>query len=293
MIFVLCLMIFACCISSNFYEWTRTQQTKSIASSQDTISLPIIMYHSVLKNRQSKYTIHPDELERDIIKYKEMGYTPVLLREVADWVNNGTQLPEKPMIITFDDGHYNNLHYALPILQKHNAKAVINVITSYSRFATDSPANANNPNFSYLTFDNIRTLHESGIIEIGNHTHSMHKFKPRYGITKLGNETLDEYKTALRTDIEKANTFLTENSNIPRPITFAYPFGKHTKSASQIIQELGFQAMLTCNEGISQIRRGDQTSLHSLKRYNRNGKARHEDFIKKVFGDTETQTPKQ
>ena len=239
------------------------------------------MYHSVLKSRSSKYTIRPDDLERDIIKYKEMGYTPVTLREVADWVNRKGKLPAKPMVITFDDEHYNNLYYALPILKKHNMKAVINIVTSFSRFSSEGESD--NPNYSYLSWNNIRELHNSGLIEIGNHTHAMHKFKPRYGIAQVSNETVDEYKNAIREDLEKANTFLTESAGVPRPITFAYPFGKYTKEGREVLKELGFEAILTCNEGISQIRRGDPESLLTLKRYNRSGRVSHESFMKKVF----------
>jgi len=264
-------------------ESGRSNPYTNAEVTSESLPLPIVMYHSVLKSKKGKYTIHPSELERDIIKYKEMGYTPVLLREVADWVNRKGTLPAKPMVITFDDGHYNNLYYALPILKKHNTKAVINVVTSFSRFSTETPGEAGNPNFSSLTWDNIRELHESGLIEIGNHTHAMHKFKPRYGIAQVSSETVDEYKKAIRDDLEKANNLLTQSAGVPRPITFAYPFGKYTDEGREVLKELGFQAILTCNEGISQIRRGVPESLHYLKRYNRSGNVSHEGFIGKVF----------
>jgi len=277
-IFVLVVVILSCSVIPNV-----TYSQAFASNSAEELPLPIVMYHSVLKSRKGKYTIHPDELERDIIRFKEMGYTPVTLREVANWVNRKGKLPAKPMVITFDDGHYNNLYYALPILKKHNAKAVINIVTSFSRYSSDTPVDANNPNYSYLTWDNIKELHDSGLIEIGNHTHAMHKFKPRYGIAQVSNETVDEYKNAVKSDLEKANDFLTQNAKIPRPITFAYPFGKYTNEGREVLKELGFEAILTCNEGISTIRRGDPASLYTLKRFNRSGNASHESFIKKVF----------
>ena len=252
-------------------------------SETDTIDLPIVMYHSVLKTRQAKYAVSPTQLENDIIAYKKLGYTPVTLREVADWVDGSGVLPEKPMVITFDDGHYNNLHYALPILKKHNCKAVINVVTSFSKFSSDTLGEDNKPAYSYLTWDNLRELYESGLIEIGNHTHQMHQFKPRYGIAKVSTETIDEYCENLKTDIERANELITAAS-VPRPITFAYPFGKYTKEGRQVLDELGFRALLTCTEGTSQIKRGDPESIKTLKRYNRSGNTTTEAFVKKVFG---------
>jgi len=256
------------------------------AATAEELPLPIVMYHSVLKSKQGKYTIHPNELERDIERYIEMGYTPVTLREVADWVDGkkGCTLPERPMIITFDDGHHNNLFYALPILKKHNAKAVINIVTSFSKFSTETPGEADNPAYSYLTWNNIRELHASGLVEIGNHTHAMHKFRPRYGIAQVSGETAEAYRESIRADLETANRYLTENAGVPRPVTFAYPFGRYTREGREVLQELGFKAILTCNEGISRIRRGDSSSLLELKRYNRSGNVSHERFIEKVFG---------
>ena len=253
-------------------------------SNIDRIDLPIVMYHSILKSRQSKYAIHPEDLERDIIAFLELGYTPVLLREVTNWVDGKGELPEKPMIITFDDGHYNNMHYALPILKKHSSKAVINIVTSFSKFSSENPKDANNPAYSYLTWDNIRELHESGHFEIGNHTHQMHQFKPRYGIAKVAAETIDEYKENLKTDIQRANDLITACS-VPRPTTFAYPFGKYTTEGRAVLDELGFRALLTCTEGTSKIKRGDPESLKTLKRYNRSGNTTTDAFIKKVFNN--------
>ena len=265
-------------------------------SKSEEIELPIVMYHSVLKSKKGKYTIHPDELERDIVRYIEMGYTPVTLRAVADWVGGdaggagvtgvggGADLPEKPMVITFDDGHYNNLYYALPILKKHGCPAVVNVVTSFSRFSSETAGEAHNPNYSSLTWDDIRELHDSGLVEIGNHTHAMHKFKPRYGIAQVSGETVDAYRQAIKTDLETANRYLVDSARVPCPITFAYPFGKYTREGREVLQELGFRAILTCNEGVSKIRRGDPTSLLELKRYNRSGNEGHERFMKRVFG---------
>lgn len=261
----------------------KTSETAT-ASERETIELPIVMYHSVLKSRNGKYSIHPDQLENDIIAFKQLGYTPITLCEVANWVDYKTKdFPEKPMIITFDDGHYNNLYYALPILKKHNCKAVINIVTSFSKYSSEKPQDANNPSYSYLTWDNIRELHESSLIEIGNHTHSMHKFKPRYGIAQVGGETVEEYKESLYNDIECAQSLI-EKCGVPRPITFAYPFGKYSTEGRNVLTEIGFSAMLTCNEGISQVTKGDRSSLLNLKRYNRSGNISTEKFIETVFG---------
>lgn len=64
------------------------------------------MYHSVLKDQKmdGKYVVSPTEFENDLIYLKEHGYTTIFLQELVDYVYSGAALPEKPVVITFDDG---------------------------------------------------------------------------------------------------------------------------------------------------------------------------------------------
>jgi len=245
------------------------------------IQLPVLMYHSILKSRTGKYVVSPKQLENDIKAIKNAGFTTVFLSEVIDWIDGKGTLPPRPIVLTFDDGHYNNMHYGLPIFQKHDTKVMINPVTSFSKFSTDS-GDHSNPNYSHLTWEQIGTLSKSGHVEFGNHTHALHKMSPRFGITKISGENISSYLKTIRVDIEKAQELI-EASGAPRPKTFAYPFGKATKEGKRLlVDELGFRAILTCSEGISTIRKGDPTSLHSLKRYNRHGHLSTAEVLKLV-----------
>lgn len=237
--------------------------------SRDTIELPILMYHKVLKSRKGKYVVSPAQLEKDFIAIKEAGYNTVHLSEVIAWVDGKGSLPDKPIVLTFDDGHYDNMHYAFPLAKEHGIKFMINPVTSFSKFTTET-GDHSNANYSHLTWEQIGELARSGVVEFGNHTHAMHKFKPRFGITQVGGETIEEYTQRLREDITKAQDLI-EASGAPRPLTFAYPFGKFTKEGRQVLIDMGFRAILTCTDGVSVIRKGDEKSLHNLKRINRDG----------------------
>ena len=275
------ILIFASTLT--FHLSPFTFHLNCAATASDEISLPIVMYHSVLKSRKSKYVITPAQLETDFQAYADMGYTPVFLREVIDYVEGRGALPPKPMVITFDDGHYNNLSYALPVAQKFNFKFVVNVVTSFSSHSTES-GDDSNPNYSYLTFAQMKELTDSGLVEIGNHTHAMHKLKPRYGVGRKSGESDETYCTALRADLEKSQQLIT-SAGVVAPTTFAYPFGKYTPECRTVLKDLGFKALLTCNEGISQIRQGEPETLLTLKRYNRSGNTSTASFTKKVFGE--------
>jgi len=244
-----------------------------------SIDLPIIMYHSVLKSRSGKFIVSPDMLERDMRFLLGRGYTTVFTQEVIDFVNCIGELPEKPIIVTFDDGYYNNLHYALPIFEKLDIKGVINVVGHYADKAVAE--NDTNPQYSHLTWEQTRQIRDSGRFEVGNHTYDMHNHRGRLGVTKKRGESFDEYRAALEKDIGKLQKDLTDKSGIT-PNIFAYPFGKYSKETKKILRGMGFEAIFTCNEGINKISRGDTETLLRLKRYNRPGKCSTEKFFEKL-----------
>ena len=79
------------------------------------VRVPVIMYHAVMDDasRLGKYVISPEELESDFKWLSENGYTAVLSEDLINYTENGAALPEKPILLTFDDGYYNNYRKAV------------------------------------------------------------------------------------------------------------------------------------------------------------------------------------
>ena len=123
---------------------------------EEGIRLPIIMYHSLLKekSRSGKYTITPDTLKQDLEYIKSNGYTTINMEELINYVYNDGTLPEKPIIITFDDGYYNNFGYAIPILKELNMKAIISIVGEYTD--TYSESGEANLNYGYIRWEDIK-----------------------------------------------------------------------------------------------------------------------------------------
>ena len=244
------------------------------------IDVPIIMYHSVLKSakKQTKYIVTPAQLESDMLWLKSNGYTTVFIQDLINYVYNGTPLPSKPVVLTFDDGYYNNLIYLYPLLKKYNMKAVISIIGIYSE--EYSKTLDLNPSYAHLTWDNINELSDSGLVEILNHSYNMHKTDTRKGCKILSGESYNEYKTVLAKDIMKTQELLNSNCKIA-PIAFTYPFGYMCEESEGIIKELGFKASLSCYEKINHITR-DESCLYMLKRFNRDSTISTERFMAKI-----------
>ena len=240
----------------------------AFANSDEYIKIPIIMYHSILKDpaRSNKYTITPAVLEEDLKYIKANGYETITISDLISYVYADKPLPPKPIILTFDDVHYNNYGYLYPLLEKYDMKAVISIVGSYTdKFSETDEANLN---YSYLRWKDINELISSGRVEFQNHTYNLHdNTHGRIGAKKKKGESDDEYKKILEEDINKLQNEFKENTGYV-PTCFTYPFGGISNSSLDIIKELGFKASLSCEEGINKITK-NPNSLYLLKRYNR------------------------
>ena len=247
---------------------------------EDSRVVVCAMYHGVLKSRQGEYIVSPSRLEEDLKNFRAAGYSFVLPCQVAAYAAGGGELPEKPLILSFDDGHYNNLYYALPLLEKYDACALFNVIGAFSEFSFTS-GDDDNPNYSHLTWENLRELLKSGRAEIGNHSWAMHAYSPRFGVGKLSSESESEYEKALFSDFSRLHERVRKECGYVMT-SFAYPFGKYTKNAEQVLKNMGYTVTFSCNEGASRVKKGDKDSSRLLRRINMDGRLSSLELIKKT-----------
>lgn len=245
------------------------------------IKLPIIMYHSILKNNSPspKYIVTPTQLENDLIYLKENGFVTITVDDLINYVYNKKPLPEKPIMLTFDDGYYNNYYYAYPLMKKYNMKMVISVVGKFTD--TFSSSDDSNPNYSHLTWEQIGEMQKSGYVEIQNHTYNMHSISAaRNGCKRKKDESSDEYKKALTEDLTELQKALKEKIGT-EPTAFTYPYGSVSEDSYEIIRDIGFLASFSCAEGINKITT-DKDSLYMLKRFIRPSGESSERYFKRI-----------
>ena len=139
--------------------------TKRNASKKQKVA--VLMYHMIseIPEYQNTYCISPEELEKDIIYFKNNNYIFAHLSEI-DSVCKAN--PNKNVaVLTFDDGYESDYKYVLPLLKKHNAKATFFVFASQ----LDKPF--------YMTKSQLKALSESPYAIIGNHSYDIHNKTPR------------------------------------------------------------------------------------------------------------------
>lgn len=231
---------------------------------EEFVELPVVMYHSVVKDesQHGKYVISPDELEDDLKYLKEHGYTTILISDLIAYTRGGS-LPERPVLLTFDDGYYNNYLYAFALAKRYESKFVISPIGYYADLYTET--GEENAYYTNATWHQLKEMADSGLVEVQNHSYNMHKSRGRIGVKKLGGETEEQYRALLTADLQKAQDAIEENVGA-RPTAFVYPFGAISKATPDIVKDLGFSCTLGCEEKITRITR-DPDSLFEIGRF--------------------------
>ncbi len=253
----------------------------SALNAQTSDSLPIVMYHQLTadKSKAGKYVLTLEQFEKDLIYLKENGYVSVTLNQLFDFANGISDLPEKPFMITFDDGCETIYSYALPLLEKYGFNAVCFVIGSVAD--KYSVINDHNLNYSNLTWDEIKELCNGGVIDIQSHTYDLHSnSEGRNGIKKKKDETFEKYREFLSADALKMKEKMIEFTGNP-PVAIAYPFGSFSKESKDILKNCGIKAAFTCEEKVNIIKKAGSEWLFGLGRYNRPEGISSESFFKK------------
>lgn len=231
----------------------------------DTVCVPIIMYHNILKSnsRSSKFIVTQNQFKEDLEYLKNAGYNTIVMEDLVNYVYNDTPLPEKPIVLTFDDGYYNNYVYAYPMLKEYGFKGVLSVIGYYTDLYSEN--GEKNENYSHVTWENIKEMASSGVIELQNHSYNLHSTdKGRNGSKKKKGESKEEYKKVLTDDLSKLQKDFSEKAEL-NPTTYTYPFGSVSEASYDIIKEMGFKCSLSCESGINNVSK-DENCLYMMKR---------------------------
>ena len=229
----------------------------------EAAEVPIIMYHALEDTPDNKWEITAAEFESDLKYLAENNFSPVVMQDLIDFVHSGKRLPEKPIVLSFDDGRMPTMDIILPMLEKYDAKITMSIIGRETDHYTEIDKQGKISRHPHMTWGQVADAHKSGRVEIQSHTYNLHGSS---GAKQLKGESQEAYRQRLLADLQKFADVLRDNTDIV-PNTLAYPLGAISKTSDDIIKEAGYLASLSCEQKSNIIRVGDPDSLYSLNRY--------------------------
>lgn len=243
------------------------------ALSADEIStqVPILMYHHLSEDVTNSEIVSPEQFEAQIRALSEAGYTGVSFDELQAYVLRGEPLPEKPVVITFDDGYRSNYTLAYPILQKYSMKATIFAVGV--SFGTDHYKDTDYAITPHFGAAEAAEMTASGLISIQSHTYDMHQWPPyetgsavRENILQLSGESEEAYVQALTEDFTRSRALLEGATGQPVDV-LAYPAGQYSTLAQVTLQSLGVHVTLSTNPGVNTVVKGLPQTLYAMLRF--------------------------
>ena len=116
--------------------------------------IPVLMYHKVGDDKDNDAVIREDLFREQMKFLKDNGYNPLTMDQLYDYVVNGAAVPEKPVVLTFDDGYADTYSIVYPIMKEYGFPATVFI----------NPGDVG----TRLTWDQVREMHKNGIT-ISNH----------------------------------------------------------------------------------------------------------------------------
>ncbi|MFZ4847922.1 MAG: polysaccharide deacetylase family protein, partial [Caldilinea sp.] len=207
------------------------------------LRVPILMYHYLSQPPpdadiyRQDLSVPPDLFAAHLDRLVAAGYTTVTLTQVVDALQRGTPLPERPVVITFDDGYRDNYENAFPLLRERGMQATVFVVTDF--MDEERPA--------YLTWAMAREMVQAGLsIESHGRNHvSLAGQEDDYLVWQaLGSLETIEYELGIR------------------PRFISYPAGEYDARTIAVFASAHYWAGLTTRQGSTL----DNSALFELPR---------------------------
>jgi peptidoglycan/xylan/chitin deacetylase (PgdA/CDA1 family) len=211
---------------------TCMMQAEAMAATMRPKPVPVLMYHNITEpgGKGDELNVPADVFEDHIKHLRYYGFSTITLDQLYNYLQGDDNLPDNPLVITFDDGYISNYSLAMEPLKKYGFSAVMFMIGD--RIGTDG----------YLDKDMLEQMQSSGVFDIQNHSLS-HLFDLSRSGRPIINAEVVETGKRLEQILKKQVKF------------FCYPYGRHSKRLKDVLAENGYLLAFTTHYGV--VRRGD------------------------------------
>lgn len=233
----------------------------------DKYRIPALLYHNIVPDAeyhmQGLMHITQSNFKDHMLKIKEAGYTPVLFEDLVNAAEGKFQLPQKPILITFDDGYSSNYDYAYPILRDLGFKATVFIITSSVGLGGAGVT------FPHFTWEQAAQMQQSGVMSIQSHSNTHRDFS-----LLSDDEAFEDMLVSKK---------LIESSLGTDCIVFSYPYGKFTVAARSFSEISGFSMEAFVADSSDNTADADTREFYRLTV---DGTLSGDDLVRKIISDS-------
>jgi peptidoglycan/xylan/chitin deacetylase (PgdA/CDA1 family) len=258
------------------------------------IRIPILMYHHIDDEPSTVSVVTPDKFKEDVLTLLENGYTPVFLTDLIAYLEGNLDLPDRPVIITFDDGYRSNYEYAFPVAKELEVKLTISLI-GWS-MGRDTFIESDKPIIPHMTWEEAQEMYDSGWVDIQNHTFDLHSpegnsygygQKAGMGLLALESESESVYARRITKDLIRHQNDI--NNNVGKiPEIMCLPYGAYSAKTEDVLKGLGFKGSMTTIEGVRTYK--TLSDLWAMPRLNVSNDLSGIRLIERIIGANESIT---
>ena len=212
------------------FDEDKNITAKTYLISEKDVGIPVLLYHEFYEKEPSKdlYGLisTPEKFEQDMTTIIGEGYTFISINRLIDYKNGIKGIPEKSVVLTFDDGYISNYELIYPILKKYNIPATIFIIGD---MVGDD---------RHFSWEDAKKMNDEGLVSIYTHGHS------HVDMTKLDiNDFKEKTANILKTMEEKLGK--------QEHVVYSYPLGFYNDETNKVLKELGVEMYMTTNLGLN------------------------------------------
>jgi biofilm PGA synthesis lipoprotein PgaB len=226
----------------------------------------LLSYHEISEKSETldaSYAVTPANFEAQVQWFIKSGYHFINVDAILKYRKNGKPLPDKAVLMTFDDGYASVYNNAFPIIKKYKVPVVIALVGSWLEAKETADFNGEMiAREKFLSQPQLKEMVRSGLVEIASHTHSLHKgiignpqgnTQPAVRTRQWFAQTQkyeDEasYQKRVYNDLLRNNTFL-EKYTGQKPRIIVWPYGHYNIEVRKIAEKLGMPIGLTLDDG--------------------------------------------
>ncbi len=221
-----------------------------------------IGYHDVRNNLArtydpDQYAVTAEHLAGHFRWLRSQGYTVVSVEDVLSARAGGKPLPDRAVLLSFDDGFASVYTHVFPLLKAFDYPAIVSPVTSWIESDVAIPYNGEAlEQEDFLTWAQLREMHESGLVEVASHSHNLHRgiiANPQgnelpaataRAFRTDGYESAAEHRARIHADLARSAELI-ETHVGQRPRVITWPYGAWHETGRQVAEDLGMVLSLT------------------------------------------------